>query len=81
MAGGTTFHFRNAPIEEVLAEATEVAGGLDMRVGGGVSTVRAFLQAGLVDEVHVMITPVVLAKGTRLWDDLRELEGHAQGVV
>ena len=74
MQGGTTFHFRNAAIEEVLAEATAAADGLDVRVGGGVSTVRAFLKAGLIDELHVMIAPVLLAKGTRLWDDLRGLE-------
>jgi dihydrofolate reductase len=74
MAGGTTFHFRSGPIEDVLAEARTAAGGLDVRVGGGVGTARAFLQAGLVDELHVMIAPALLARGTRLWDDLRGLE-------
>ncbi len=48
MQGGTTFHFRSTAIEDVLAEATESAGGLDVRVGGGVSTARDFLRAGLV---------------------------------
>ena len=74
MEGGTTFHFRNAAIKEVLAEATEAAGGKDVRVGGGISTARDFLLAGLVDHLHVMIAPIILGKGTRLWDDLGGLE-------
>jgi dihydrofolate reductase len=74
MKGGTTFHFRNAAIEAVLAEATEVAGGLDIRVGGGYSTARDFLRAGLVDYLHLMVAPVILGRGNRLWDDLRGLE-------
>lgn len=74
MAGGTTFHFRAASIEEVLAEATETAGGLDVRVGGGVGVARDFLRAGLVDDLHVMVAPILLGRGTRLWDDLRGLE-------
>jgi len=74
MQGGTTFHFRSAAIEDVLAEAIEAAGGLDVRVGGGVSTARAFLRAGLVDRLHVAIAPILLGRGDRLWDDLRGLE-------
>ena len=74
MDGGTTFHFRGAPIEDVLAEAIGAAGGLDVRVGGGTGTARDFLRAGLVDDLHVMITPILLGRGTRLWDDLRGLE-------
>ncbi len=74
MEGGTTFHFRNAAIEEVLAEATEAAGGLDVRVGGGISTAHEFLLAGLVDHLHLMIAPIILSRGTRLWDDLGGLE-------
>jgi dihydrofolate reductase len=74
MAGGTTFHFRNAPIENVLAEAVEAAGGLDVRIGGGVGVARDFLRAGLVDELHVMVAPILLGRGARLWDDLRGLE-------
>lgn len=74
MQAGTTFHFRSAPIEDVLAEATEAAGDLDVRVGGGVSTARKFLRAGLVDDLHVAIAPILLGRGTRLWDDLRGLE-------
>jgi dihydrofolate reductase len=74
MQGGTTFHFRSAAIEAVLAEATEAAGGLDVRVGGGVGTARDFLRAGLVDDLHVAIAPILLDRGTRLWEDLRGLE-------
>ena len=74
MEGGTTFHFRNAPIEEVLAEATEAAGGLDVRVSGGYSTARDFLRAGLVDDLHLMVAPILLGRGNRLWDDLPSLD-------
>ena len=74
MQGGTTFHFRNAAIEEVLAEARDSAGGLDVRVGGGIRTARAFLRAGLVDELHLMIAPIVLGRGDRLWDGLPGLD-------
>ncbi len=74
MQGGTTFHFRNAAIEDVLAEATETAGGLDVRVGGGAGTARDFLRAGLVDDLHVAIAPILLGRGTGLWDGLRGLD-------
>ena len=74
MQGGTTFHFRSAPIEDVLAEATEAAEGRDVRVGGGIGTARAFLSAGLVDHLHVMIAPILLDRGHRVWADLRGLE-------
>jgi len=74
MAGATTFHFRSAAVQDVLAEATEAAGGLDVRVGGGIGTARDFLRAGLVDDLHVMIAPVLLGRGTRLWDDLAGLD-------
>lgn len=70
MAGGTTFHFRAAPIEDVLAEAKEAAGGLDVRIGGGYGTASAFLRAGLVDDLHLMVAPVFLGRGHRLFDDL-----------
>ena len=74
MQGGTTFRFRAASIEDVLAEATAAAQGLDVRVGGGIRTARAFLRAGLVDDLHVAIAPVVLDRGHRVWEDLRGLE-------
>lgn len=74
MDGGTTFHFRSAPIEDVLAEATDAAGGRDVRVGGGFSTAHAFLRAGLVDHLHLMIAPIVVGRGNRLWDGLDGLD-------
>ncbi len=70
MNGGTTFHFRDAPIDEVLAEAKEAAGDLDVRVGGGYRTARDFLRAGLIDDLHLMVAPIFLGRGHRLWDDL-----------
>ncbi|HEY4333648.1 MAG TPA: dihydrofolate reductase family protein [Ilumatobacteraceae bacterium] len=76
--GSTTFHFRSGSVADVLAEATEAAGGKDVRIGGGFGTAREFLQAGLVDELHLQIAPIVLDRGARLWDDLRGLElSHA----
>ncbi len=78
MAGGTTFHFLSATPEEALERALGVADGKDVRVGGGPTVVREFLKAGLVDQLHVAIVPIVLGRGIRLWDDLRELEsGYA----
>ena len=78
MSGGTTFHFVDAAIEDVLRGAVGVAQGRDVRVGGGPSVARAFLKAGLVDRLHVAITPILLGRGINLWDDLRGLEaGYA----
>ncbi|HEV7167162.1 MAG TPA: dihydrofolate reductase family protein [Micrococcaceae bacterium] len=74
MLGGTAFHFRSGAIEDVLAEATQAAGGLDVRVGGGVGTARDFLRAGLVDQLHLMVAPILLGRGNRLWDDLPGLD-------
>jgi len=74
MAGGTTFHFRSGPIEDVLAEASEAADGQDVRVGGGYRTARDFLRAGLVDDLHLMVAPMFLGRGHRLWDDLPGFE-------
>ena len=74
MAGGTTFHFVDAPPQEALATAVEAAGGLDVRLGGGTETVRAFLDADLVDELHLVIVPIVLGRGQRLWDGQEGLE-------
>ncbi|NEM90480.1 dihydrofolate reductase family protein [Galbitalea soli] len=71
---GTRFEFLNATPEEALARAREYAGDLDVRVGGGVSVVRSFLAAGLVDQLHVMVSPVILGRGVRLFDELRGLD-------
>jgi dihydrofolate reductase len=78
MAGGTTFHFLSATPIVALERARDVAGGKDVRVGGGASVARDFLKAGLVDQLHVAIVPILLGRGIRLWDDLRGLEsGYA----
>ena len=74
MKGGTTFHFIDASPAEALEVAREAAGGLDIRIGGGPSTIRQFLAADLIDYMHVVIVPIVLGRGERLWDGLEELE-------
>lgn len=73
-ANGTSFEFIDAAPEEALRRAVEAAEGADVRVGGGATTVREYLRAGLVDELHVGITPILIGSGIRLWDDLRGLE-------
>jgi dihydrofolate reductase len=74
MEGGTTFHFLDAPPAEALDAARAAAGDLDVRIGGGPSTVRDFLAAGLVDHMHLVQVPIVLGHGVRLWDGLEALE-------
>jgi dihydrofolate reductase len=74
MAGGTTFHFVQGTVQSVLDQAVGVAGGKDVRVGGGISVVREFLAAGLVDRLHVAIVPILLGRGVNLWSDLRGFE-------
>lgn len=70
---GTRFEFIDTRIEDAVRRASDLAGDADVRVGGGISTVRSALAAGLVDRLHVAIRPVVLGRGTRLWDDLTHL--------
>jgi dihydrofolate reductase len=74
MQGGTTFHFIDATPEDALNAAREAAGDLDIRIGGGVSTVRQFLAAGLIDHMHVVIVPILLGRGEHLWQGLEGLE-------
>jgi dihydrofolate reductase len=74
MEGGTTFHFIDASPAEALETAREAAGGQDVRIGGGPTTIRAFLAAGLVDHMHLVVVPIVLGRGVRLWDGLAGLE-------
>jgi dihydrofolate reductase len=76
MAGGTTFHFLDASPAEALEVAREAAGGLDVRIGGGPSTVREFLAADLVDHLHIALVPIVLGRGERLWEGLEGLESR-----
>ena len=66
MKGGTTFHFVTGGIREALQRAQEAARGKHVRIGGGVSTIRQYLQAGLVDEMHLVVSPVVLGSGENL---------------
>jgi dihydrofolate reductase len=74
MQGGTTFHFLDAGPAEALDFARSLAGDLDVRIGGGVSTVRQFLGADLIDHLHVAVVPIVLGRGERLWDGLEDLD-------
>lgn len=70
MKGGTTFHFVTGGIHEALDRAREAADGKDVRIGGGPNTIQQYLRAGLVDEMHLAITPVVLGAGERLFEDV-----------
>ena len=70
MEGGTTFNFVTDGIESALGKAFAAAGGKDVRLGGGVSTIQQYLRAGLVDDLHVPIAPVFLGSGERLFDNL-----------
>jgi dihydrofolate reductase len=74
MQGGTTFHFIDASPAEALETARAAADGLDVRLGGGVTTIREFLAAGLVDHMHIVVVPILLGRGVRLWDGLEGLE-------
>jgi dihydrofolate reductase len=74
MDGGTTFHFLDAAPEEALRQARDAADGQDVRIGGGPTTIREFLAAGLIDHLHVTVVPILLGRGVRLWDGLEALE-------
>lgn len=74
MAGGTTFHFINTAPADALQQAANAANGKDVRIGGGPTVVREYLKAGLVDQLHVAITPILLGRGINLWEELRGLE-------
>jgi dihydrofolate reductase len=76
MKGGTTFHFITGGIHEALERARDVAKGQDVRVGGGVATIRQYLQAGLIDEMHLAISPTLLGRGEAL---LAGIDLTAQG--
>ncbi|MBV8379445.1 MAG: dihydrofolate reductase family protein [Paucibacter sp.] len=66
MDGGTTFHFVTGGIREALARAREAAAGKDVRIGGGPGTIRQYLREGLIDELHIAISPVLLGRGESL---------------
>ena len=75
MDGGTTFHFVTGGIREALDRAREAAAGKDVRIGGGPNTIRQYLREGLIDELHIAISPVLLGRGEPLFEglDLRAL--------
>ena len=68
MEGNTTFHFVTGGIHEALDQARRAANGMDVRIGGGASTIQQYLRAGLIDELHIAIAPVLLGGGERLFD-------------
>jgi len=70
MAGGTTFHFVTDGIQAALARAQEAANGQDIRLGGGVATIRQYLRARLVDEMHLAVAPTLLGTGEHLFAGL-----------
>jgi len=70
MAGGTTFHFVTGGVEDALSQARAAAGEKNVSVAGGASTVQQFIAAGLLDELHLHIAPVVLGSGERLLENL-----------
>ncbi len=70
MAGGTTFHFVTDGIHAALKRAEEAAGDKDIRVGGGAAVIRQYLSAGLIDEMHIAISPVLLGSGEHLFKDI-----------
>jgi dihydrofolate reductase len=70
MQGGTTFHFVPDGIHAALKRATEAANGGDVRIGGGVATIQQYLQAGLIDEMHFAVSPVLLGSGESLFAGL-----------
>jgi len=76
MHGGTTFNFVSDGIEAALKGAFDAADGRDVRLGGGVATIQQYLRAGLVDEMHLAIVPILLGEGERLFDNL---DGVSQG--
>ena len=76
MQGGTTFHFVADGIDAALERAFDAAQGDDVRLGGGASTVQQYLRAGLIDEMHLAIVPILLGSGERLFD---HLDGGPEG--
>jgi len=76
MEGGTTFHFTDDPVETVLARAFKAANGQDVLVAGGASTVQEYLRAGLIDEMHIVVAPILAGAGVRLFDNVADTLGN-----
>jgi dihydrofolate reductase len=74
VVGETMFHFADTTPEDALAQATALAGGLDVRLGGGPTMIREFLATDLVDSLHLVLVPIVLGRGVSLWAGLEGLE-------
>jgi dihydrofolate reductase len=74
MEGGTTFHFVDASPAAALEAASKAAGGRDVRIGGGPTTIREFLAAKLIDHMHIVVVPIVLGRGVRLCDGIEGVE-------
>ncbi|MEV0204846.1 dihydrofolate reductase family protein [Streptomyces sp. NPDC050788] len=74
MEGGTTFHFLDTSPAKALETARKAADGQDVRIGGGATVIREFLAARLIDHMHVVVVPLLLGRGVRLWDELEDLE-------
>jgi dihydrofolate reductase len=74
MEGGTTYHFLDASPAEALETARSAADGKDVRLGGGPTVIRDFVAAGLVDHMHIVVVPILLGRGVRLWDGMEGLE-------
>ncbi len=70
MEGGTVFHFVTGGIEDALRQAREAAGDKDVRIGGGASAIRQYLEAQLIDEMHLAIAPAILGSGERLFEGI-----------
>jgi len=70
MQGGTTFHFVTDGIHSALKKAAAAANGKDIRIGGGVATIQQYLRAGLIDEIHLALSPVLLGSGEHLFNDV-----------
>jgi len=83
MKGGTIFHFVTDGIESALKKARNVAHGKDIRIGGGTSTIRQFLQAGLIDEMHLAFSPVFIGSGEHLFSgpDSYRVDLHQLGFT
>jgi len=80
MQGGTTFNFIDGGIEAALTSALEAAAGLDVLVGGGAATIGQYIRSSLIDEMHIVVVPVLLGEGERLFDDLGPSSGDYRCV-
>jgi dihydrofolate reductase len=76
MEGGTTFHFTDEPVDVVLERALKAANGQDVIIGGGASTIQQYLRAGLIDEMRILIAPILAGAGERLFDNVTEALGN-----